>query len=490
MKLITKIYLGIGLILLTFSIVTLTYLYQAAKVESDMHRLLVSTEILRYSEAMQKSMIDKETGIRGYLITENEIFLQPYYMGMQQLYKNGDKLEKLLDDPRKIELFNKIKLYGIGWDKDFADPIIEAKKLSLKSHLFKAAFDTIYQTKIKGGAGKRKMDSIRAEFKEFDKYETKIKNQRLAELNQSLEYTRTISISLTVLAIIIGVATTIILVRNIRRRLSRMINLAEHISQGDFDVKVTDTDDDEMTRLANALNVMAGKLKAYFTNLTKMNKELDQFAYVVSHDLKAPLRAINNLAEWIDEDITNPEPEVKQNLKLMRGRVHRMENLINGILEYSKVGRKEIHPETFHVKKLLEEIVDSLAPDSRFKVTLPAWAPVLTTEKILLQQAFTNLISNGLKYNNKPEGKIEIKTREAGNFYEFTVTDNGPGIPKQFHDKIFGIFQTMEARDTLESTGIGLAIVKKIIEEKGGSIRIESNENEFTSFIFTWPKTN
>ena len=105
-----------------------------------------------------------------------------------------------------------------------------------------------------------------------------------------------------------------------------------------------------------------------------------------------------------------------------------------------------------------------------------------------MQQVFTNLISNGIKYNDKSEGRIVILVREAGDEYEFSVTDNGPGIPPQFHDKIFGVFQTMEARDTIESTGVGLAIVKKIIEEKGGNIRIESKLNQYTTFIFTWPK--
>jgi signal transduction histidine kinase len=172
----------------------------------------------------------------------------------------------------------------------------------------------------------------------------------------------------------------------------------------------------------------------------------------------------------------------------MRGRAHRMENLINGILEYSKVGRKEVATEKFAVKELLEEIIDSLAPSGKFTVELPQNAPVLTTEKIFMQQVFTNLISNGLKYNDKPEGVIKISLTENPAYFEFIVRDNGPGIPEKYHDRIFGIFQTMESRDTRESTGVGLAIVKKIIDEKGGTIKVESVENEYTEFIFTWPK--
>jgi PAS domain S-box-containing protein len=229
-------------------------------------------------------------------------------------------------------------------------------------------------------------------------------------------------------------------------------------------------------------------LEIALIDVEKRNKELDQFAYVVSHDLKAPLRAINNLSEWIAEDLPQDDEDISNNFRLLRGRVQRMENLINGVLDYSRIGRTKIEKELVDVKKLVHYIVDTLVPREGFKVIIQENLPAFRTEEILLQQVFGNLISNAIKYNDKPLGVIECRYELLADSYQFSVSDNGPGIPKQYHEKVFGVFQTIEARDVKESTGIGLAIVKKIVEEKGGTVCVESEEGAGASFIFTIPK--
>ncbi|MFV8466131.1 PAS domain S-box protein [Flavobacterium sp. LB1P62] len=223
-------------------------------------------------------------------------------------------------------------------------------------------------------------------------------------------------------------------------------------------------------------------------DLEKKNKELDQYAYIVSHDLKAPLRAINNLSEWIVEDMPEMPETVRANFELLRGRIQRMENLINGVLEYSRIGRTKIEKETTDLKKMLHQIIDSVVPLEGFEVFMVDTIPVIETERILLQQVFSNLISNSVKYNDKSIGKIECLYEILPDFHQFTIKDNGPGIAEEYHKKVFEVFQTIEARDKKESTGIGLSIVKKIIEEKGGVIYIESANDNGTSFIFTLPK--
>lgn len=240
---------------------------------------------------------------------------------------------------------------------------------------------------------------------------------------------------------------------------------------------------------AQELSWTANTLAQTSNILRKRNQELDQFAYVVSHDLKAPLRAIANLSSWIEEDLSDSMTEdTIHQMNLLRGRVHRMEALIEGLLQYSRIGRIQANSETVNVEKLLAEIIDSLAPSPGFAVEVAPGMPTFVAERLPLQQVFSNLISNAIKHNRNLSGCVKISVTELDDFYAFSVADDGPGIAPQYHEKVFVIFQTLEARDLVENTGIGLSLVKKIVEGQGGTISLESAEGEGATFGFTWPK--
>ena len=223
--------------------------------------------------------------------------------------------------------------------------------------------------------------------------------------------------------------------------------------------------------------------------LSKRNQELDQFAYIASHDLKAPLRAIANLSQWLEDDLSDNLPQENQRqLELLRGRVVRMERLINSLLEYSRVGRIERQTETVDVGRLLDEVIDLLAPPQDFTIEIISPMPIFTAQKLPLTQIFHNLIGNAIKHHTRQNGSIIISVQDKGRFYEFLISDDGSGIAPEYHQKIFAIFQTLESRDKKENTGMGLAIVKKILEDNGGDIWIDSQLGKGSRFYFNWLK--
>ena len=225
--------------------------------------------------------------------------------------------------------------------------------------------------------------------------------------------------------------------------------------------------------------------------LEEANEELQSFAYIVSHDLKAPLRGITQLITWLVEDCAvGLNDQGKEYVDLLHHRVQRMNNLINGVLEYSRIGRVSRSAESINLKQLLSEVLDTLAPPPYITITLPESLPMIRGDRIRVAQVFQNLIGNAIKFLDKPHGDIMVGCADDGDRWKFSVTDNGPGIDPQQHEKIFQIFQTLHSRDEVESTGIGLTIVKKIIESSGGSIWVTSAVGQRSCFEFTLPKTN
>ena len=204
--------------------------------------------------------------------------------------------------------------------------------------------------------------------------------------------------------------------------------------------------------------------------LEKRNRELDQFAQIVSHDLKSPLRAIHNLSEWIRES-EDPKEQSAFISKLHR-RVQRMENLINGILTYSSAGKKIEGKTLFSAGEVLHDIAESLKTGKEQVRIILEDMPDLIADLISFEQVMSNLISNSVKHNDNPNPEVIVQYEFLPDRHRFLIIDNGPGIEERYREKVFQIFQTLDARDKSENTGVGLAIVKKLCEENGWKIRI------------------
>lgn len=223
--------------------------------------------------------------------------------------------------------------------------------------------------------------------------------------------------------------------------------------------------------------------------LARSNADLEQFAYVASHDLKAPLRAIANLAEWIEEDLPGQLPEkVQDHVRKLRGRVGRMEALTEDLLTYSRAGRTRAEIGSVDTAALVADLAQMLAPPAGFSVSAEPGMPSFETAKAPLEQVLRNLLGNALKHHDSSDGRITVSARDLGERYEFSVRDDGPGIPPKYQSRIFQMFQTLRPRDEVEGTGMGLALVKKIVERHGGEVRVDSGEGRGSTFRFTWPK--
>jgi signal transduction histidine kinase len=230
------------------------------------------------------------------------------------------------------------------------------------------------------------------------------------------------------------------------------------------------------------------RLTVRSAELERSNAELDQFAHVASHDLKAPLRGIAHLAQWIAGDIAaTAGPETTANLTLLQSRVARMQMLLEGLLAYSRVGRIQSAVAVVDVAEVVRDVVAMLAPPPSFIVACEGTMPSIRTYRTPIQIVLENLIGNALKHHDRAEGRIIVTMRLVDGAVEFRVSDDGPGIPPQFHERIFIMFQTLANRDDVESSGLGLAIVKKQVEALGGCVRVESAPPaRGTSIVFTW----
>src|ERR1700678_105989 len=222
--------------------------------------------------------------------------------------------------------------------------------------------------------------------------------------------------------------------------------------------------------------------------LKRSNRDLEDFAYIASHDLKTPLGGIKSAALWLDEDLHDLSDESRKLLGLMRSRINRMEKLLDDLLTYSRVGRTETAAGGKKLTDIFARIVEVLNPPAHIQVRVEGELSVIATASAQLEQVLRNLINNAIKHHDKQNGEVVLSGKRAGDFVEFVVRDDGPGIPPQFHEKIFQLFQTLKRRDEVEGSGMGLAIVKKLVERQNCRITVHSQGNGTgTQFRFQWP---
>lgn len=223
-------------------------------------------------------------------------------------------------------------------------------------------------------------------------------------------------------------------------------------------------------------------------DVQRANQDLQSFAYIISHDLKTPLRGISTVASWLTMDYGDRLDDAgKELLNLLSRRVVRLEDMITGVLNYSRAGVEAQASKPVDLGQLVAQTIDLLVPPAHIQIDIETPLPTVEGDPIRIQQVFQNLIDNAIKFMDKPDGRIRISCEQKETCWQFSISDNGPGIDARYHDKIFQIFQTLAPRDQAENTGIGLAIVKRIVERWRGQIWVTSEPGKGSTFIFTIP---
>lgn len=218
--------------------------------------------------------------------------------------------------------------------------------------------------------------------------------------------------------------------------------------------------------------------------------ELEQFAHVVSHDLRAPLRAIAHLSQWIAEDAGDVlPPQSAEHLWKLRTRVRRMETLLEDLLAYYRVGRRHTSATTVNVGDLVDEAIALVEPPAGFTILRDRAMPTIVTYPAPLKTVLGNIIENAVKHHTSENGKVHIGVTATDGWLEFSIQDDGPGIAPEYHERIFELFQTLRPRDEGEGSGLGLAIVRKIVGSMGGQVWLASEPPQGTTFYFTWPNS-
>jgi PAS domain S-box-containing protein len=577
---------AIPLVCLMGSVVAYTLLRQRM-IEAQIY-VDQTNEVLAHSQKTTIGLLNAETGVRGYYISKERLFLQPYDLAVNQLPTTLTNLERLVrDNPVQKQ---RVKL--------LIDIVVKRMKMLQKSvqrvEVGDIATPEVVSQRLV--EGKREMDRFREKIQEFEAEERRL----LAIRTQMLEEQQNLNAWAMWYGIPLGLFGTAVAVRLLRQlstelrerelRLRESRNLIEAIvanvvdgvtivnahgkieSFNDAAVKMfgyspseiigwdwqkllnQEPEDSEIQQLlianpsklvkvmpngkiwqamgqrkngelfpieismnnialdddriaiirditdrqqaaaklqakANELTTLNASLQVTNESLLQINEELDQFAYITSHDLKAPLRAIASLSEWIEEELDEHiSPETRSQLHLLRRRVYRMQALLNSLLEYSRAGRTRSPIAAVDVGTLLAKIIQALAPPKTFTIEIVTPMPILDTRWQALEQVFSHLIDNAIRHHPTEMGIVKISAADLGDRYEFAIVDNGEGIEPQYQKRIYTIFQTLKARDLQENIGAGLAIVKKIVTAEGGTIQLESVAGQGAIFRFTWLK--
>ncbi len=464
-------------------------------------------EVLQNAQKLQKLVVDAETGQRGFIITGDESFLEPYKQGIQG-FNSLIRIEKELvsDNPTQVQRLKKIQVLFDEWNLKAAQPEIAAAR-----NYFEASdkdqhieFDTV-STLLKNKIGKDILDNIRDEFTVFIQIENDLKNERLADVSITSTYTETLLILLPIIISIIAGIIAIVFTQSISKPLEILKQASVKVSKGDLEVKIKQvSSDDEIKELSEAFNKMVSdikkgqvQIKNQLKELLKVDEQKDEFAAMVSHELKTPLVPIQLYTEMLLEGVLGSldDKQIKA-LKSIHNNIKSLSELVDDVLDVTKLelGRLALHKKQVDLQDLLNKNIESLEMFAKEK-SVVLKLDLKTSEKIFcdpkrITQVLSNLIKNSIDFVPENGGLIKLTVEKNAKSFLFTIEDNGPGIPIEHQKYLFQKFYKIDTSPTRKhgGTGLGLTICNGLVKSHGGKIWIDKEYTHGSCFKFTIPE--
>ncbi|WP_250001483.1 ATP-binding protein [Actinoplanes sp. M2I2] len=454
-------------------------------------------------ESLNTAYVDQETGIRGFAITGDEANLRPFTQGLADEQRLVARIQELLrpeDADIRAEL-TAVQQRADVWQREVAEPVIAL----IRADGTQAGQDRLRQTSTE------QFDALRAAISRMQDDIQVLRTRSADAAKQSSRTMVAIQVSAAAIIILAGSALLLLLDRMVSRPVTELAGQVREVADGDYDRRISSTGSPELASLAEDVDGMRQKIAAELTEvrearsqiewvndqlkvqaeeLTRSNRDLEQFAYVASHDLQEPLRKVASFCQLLQRRYAGQLDErADQYIGFAVDGAQRMQRLINDLLAFSRIGRLTAGFTDVELDRVLTEVRSQLEARAGDDAEI-SWSglPVVEGEEPLLTTLFVNLIGNSLKFR-RPDVPpvIRVSAERDGAEWRINVRDNGIGIEAEFADKVFVIFQRLHARDAYEGTGIGLAIVKKIVEYHGGRIWLDLEVEEGTSIWFTLP---
>jgi signal transduction histidine kinase len=475
----------------------------AAQNRRQLGTLLVKTGPLRANaESLQTALVDQETGIRGYAVSGNRDDLAPYTTGRAEEQRLVGEMRSLLtDDPDIDRQLATVEREADAWRSSVAEPVIAV-----------AATDKSAAQALVTGAARQRFDQIRASVSTLQQMILKVRDEGAVKARNTGNALVVLLVVAAAVIVIAGVALLVSLRRLVIGPVTDLAAQVRHVADGDYQKQVTDVGPPELTQLARDIDKMRGQIAADLgavreaqeriewvngqlqkqaEELLRSNRDLEQFAYVASHDLQEPLRKVASFCQLLQRRYAGQLDErADQYIAFAVDGAQRMQRLINDLLAFSRIGRLTTGFVEVDLNKVMETVAAQTDAAREYADGELTWThlPTVRGEEPLLANLLANLVSNSLKFRrpNVPP-RVEITAHRLGDEWEISCRDNGIGIEPEFADKIFVIFQRLHSKDAYPGTGIGLAIVKKIVEYHGGRVWVETDVDQGTLIRFTLP---